>query len=141
MRIFRKHKIFEYNIMMYFNYYRVFSPAFLLQCFIQFCSTVLWYRLLMNLRVNKWSLQLNPSVSCLCLYFEFNPTPKSHIDSSIPNMTYFGTQWRTQSQSRDRRTNNWKIKYEVWSIKLNWLNCYELFTKEWCHVTSHPVVQ
>ena len=25
-------------------------------------------------RVNKWSLQLNPSVFCLCLCFEFNPS-------------------------------------------------------------------
>ena len=76
---------------MHFDYYRVclpsLSPALLFQCCFQLFSTVLWYRVLMSLRVNKWSLHLNSSVSCLYLCFVFNPTPKSHIDSSIVNAT------------------------------------------------------
>ena len=69
------------------------ASRFFFQVLLQFSSTVLssklwyqvlWYRVLMSSRVNKWSLQLNPPVFCCCLYFKFNPTPSCR---SIPNAT------------------------------------------------------
>ena len=69
--------ILRYN--MHFNYYRVFSPSLSFSTRVLFCRELLMY-----LRVNKWSSHLKPSVFCLCLCFEFNPTPSR---SGIPNAT------------------------------------------------------
>ena len=77
-------RIIRYNV--FFNYYRVFPQS--LSMVLLFCvvtSSVL--QMLMSSRVNKWSIHPNSAVFCLCLCFEFNPTPQSHIDSSIPNVT------------------------------------------------------
>ena len=132
---------------MHLTYYRVFlqslSTALLPQCCFQFLSTVLWYRVLMSLTVNKWHLQLNPSVFCLCLCFEFNPTPKLHTDSSIPNVAYFGSQCGAQSQNRDKRyeltVHYIRIQYELTASLL--MEHQVVYQGTQSHVTSHPVGQ
>ena len=113
-----------------FFFFRVIS-SFITQCCFQFFSTVLWYRVLMNLRVNKWSLHLNSSVSCLCPCFQCNPTPKLHIDCSIANVTLF---WQILSLSLGAMKRNLMVLVPLnctWDTKTI-AGLFQLFPKFFC---------
>ena len=72
-----------------------FSPVCLSSSSLQFSLPKLWYRVLWyRVLMSSWVQELINEVYnwidlcfCLCLRFELNPTPKSHISSSIANAT------------------------------------------------------
>ena len=67
-------RILKYN--MFLNYYRIFTSRFILHSLLQIViSTLLPSYMLLTVIVNKWRSQLELYVSCLCLSFQFNPTP------------------------------------------------------------------
>ena len=124
----------------------VFLLQFYLQCLV-YISKVLWCRvLLMSSRVNKWSLQLNPSVSFLCLCFKFNPTPKLHIDSNVLKCDIFWYPIRdSKSKQKIEELKKWWSMRDCYILLMeHWIELtelYELFTKEWCQMTNCPVGQ
>ena len=110
--------ILKYN--MFLNYYRVFTSRFILHSLLQIViSTLLPSYMLLNMIVNKWKSQLEPYVSCLCLFFKFNPT-SSHKESQ--NVTY---SWLFQS-TRTQMSIQYVKCVGVWCIQFINNNCLTL---------------
>ena len=64
---------------------------------------------------------------CLCLCFKFNPTPKLHIDSSIPNATYASGILAEEIGSAVEKIEDWLGKPVV-------ITCDEVTTAQLPHV-------
>ena len=85
-------RILKYN--MFLNYYRVFASRFILHSLLQIVISTVLPSCVLHIKVNKWQSQLELYVSCLCLSFEFNPTP-SHKESQnvTPSLCIRVTSW------------------------------------------------